>query len=52
LVRGLYYVLKENYAGLGSRFVNFLTTERGQLIFRRALLVPVRINFNRRKTTL
>jgi phosphate transport system substrate-binding protein len=40
LVRGLYYVLKENYAGMGSRFVNFLSTERGQLIFKRALLVP------------
>ena len=49
LVRGLYFVLKENYAGLGSRFVGFLSTERGQLIFKRALLVPVRINFNRRK---
>ncbi len=52
LVRGLYYVLKENYAGLGSRFVNFLSTERGQLIFKRALLVPVRISFNRRKTNI
>jgi phosphate transport system substrate-binding protein len=49
LVRGLYYVLKENYAGLGSRFVEFLSTERGQLIFRRALLVPSRIQFNRRR---
>ena len=49
LVRGLYYVLKENYAGLGSRFVEFITTERGQLIFRRALLVPTRIQFNRRR---
>jgi phosphate transport system substrate-binding protein len=52
LVRGLYYVLKENYAGLGSRFVSFLSTERGQLIFKRALLVPYRIKFNRRKTNL
>lgn len=52
LVRGLYYVLKENYAGLGSRLVFFLTTERGQLIFKRALLVPVRINFNRRMTNI
>ncbi len=52
LVRGLYYVLKENYAGLGSRLVQFLTTERGQLIFRRALLVPVKINFDRRRTQI
>jgi phosphate transport system substrate-binding protein len=49
LVRGLYYVLKENYAGLGSRFVEFISTERGQLIFRRALLVPTKIQFNRRR---
>jgi len=49
LVRGLYYVLKENYPGLGSRFVEFLSTERGQLIFRRALLVPTKINFTRRR---
>jgi phosphate transport system substrate-binding protein len=49
LVRGLYYVLKENYPGLGSRFVEFLTTERGQLIFRRALLVPTQMNFTRRR---
>jgi len=52
LVRRLYYVLKENYAGMGSRFVNFLTTERGQLIFRRALLVPATMQFGRRDTDI
>ncbi len=52
LVRGLYYVLKENFSGLGSGFVNFLTLERGQLIFSRALLVPSQMQFNRRKTNL
>lgn len=52
LVRGLYYVLKENYAGLGSRFVFFLTTERGQLIFKRASLVPAKMNFTRRTTNI
>ncbi|MDB5202616.1 MAG: hypothetical protein JWQ27_2025 [Ferruginibacter sp.] len=40
LVRGLYYVVKENYMGLGSGFVSFLKYERGQLIFRRAYLGP------------
>lgn len=40
MVRGLHYILKENYAGLGSGFVNFLTMERGQLIFKRAYLAP------------
>ena len=41
LVRGLYYIIKENYNGLGSGFVNFLKYERGQLIFKRAYLGPV-----------
>jgi phosphate transport system substrate-binding protein len=43
LVRGLYFILKENYAGLGSGFSNFLTLERGQLIFKRAYLAPSRM---------
>lgn len=41
LVRGLYYVNKENYTGLGTGFVNFLKNERGQLIFKRAYLGTV-----------
>ena len=43
LNRGLFYILKENYAGLGKGFVNFLTHEKGQLIFRRGYLVPDRM---------
>ncbi|GAB2817973.1 PstS family phosphate ABC transporter substrate-binding protein [Ferruginibacter profundus] len=38
LVRGLYYIVKERNAGLGTGFVSFLKNERGQLIFRRAYL--------------
>lgn len=41
LVRKLYYIIKENFTGLGSGFVSFLKFERGQLIFRRACLGPV-----------
>jgi len=41
LVRGLYYIIKENYKGLGSGFTAFLRYERGQLIFRRAYLGPI-----------
>ena len=41
LVRGLYYVIKENYKGLGTGFIDFLKYERGQLIFKRAYLGPV-----------
>jgi phosphate transport system substrate-binding protein len=45
LVRGLYYILKENFSGIGNNFVNFLQFERGQLIFHRAYLVPARMPF-------
>ncbi len=52
LVRGLYYILKENYNGLGSGFANFLEYEKGQLIFRRAYLAPTKISFSIREATL
>jgi len=45
LVRGLYYILKENYSGLGAGFVDFLQFERGQLIFKRAYLGSAKIGF-------
>ena len=51
LVRGLFYILKENYSGLGGGFANFLTYEKGQLIFRRAYLGPARMNFAIRKAS-
>jgi phosphate transport system substrate-binding protein len=46
MTRGLYYILKENYSGIGNNFVNFLQYERGQLIFRRAYLVPAKMDLN------
>jgi phosphate transport system substrate-binding protein len=49
LARPLYYVLKENAAGLGTGFMNFMSLERGQLIFRRAFLAPAKMAFNSRK---
>ncbi|MDB5221652.1 MAG: hypothetical protein JWN83_319 [Chitinophagaceae bacterium] len=52
LVRGLYYILKENYNGLGSGFANFMEYEKGQLIFRRAYLGPAKMNFNIRSATM
>lgn len=45
LPRPLYYILKENSAGLGTGLMNFMSLERGQLIFKRALLVPAKMNF-------
>ncbi|MGI8951433.1 MAG: PstS family phosphate ABC transporter substrate-binding protein [Chitinophagaceae bacterium] len=49
LVRPLYYILKENYTGLGTGFTNFMTLERGQLIFKRSYLVPAKMYFEIRK---
>lgn len=45
LVRGLYYILKENYSGLGAGFVDFMQFERGQLIFKRAYLGSGKMGF-------
>jgi phosphate transport system substrate-binding protein len=52
MVRGLYYILKENWSGVGNNFVNFLMNERGQLIFKRAYLVPARMNFDVRNVEM
>ncbi len=52
MIRPLYYILKENYAGLGSGFKNFLIYEKGQLIFRRAFLLPARMKFEVRDMDL
>lgn len=52
LVRGLYYILKENYDGLGGGFANFMEYEKGQLIFRRAYLGPAKMNFSIRSATM
>jgi len=52
LVRRLYYILKENYTGLGTGFMNFMSLERGQLIFSRANIVPVKMYFGIRSGTL
>ena len=52
LVRSLYYILKENYSGVGNNFVNFLQFERGQLIFSRAYLWPSKMSFQIRDTQI
>jgi phosphate transport system substrate-binding protein len=48
----LHYILKENYAGLGKGFANFLTHEKGQLIFKRAYLVPDRMALEVRRVNV
>lgn len=52
LVRTLNYVLNENSTSVGTTFVNFLSQERGQLIFRRARLVPAQMTFQKRNIQL
>jgi len=42
--RKLYYIKSENYPGLGTGFANFLSRERGQLIFAHAHLFPLKMN--------
>lgn len=49
LVRPLYCILKNPDIGLGASFYNFMSFERGQLIFRRGDLVPAKMNFTVRK---
>jgi phosphate transport system substrate-binding protein len=48
LARPLCYILKENATGLGTGFMNFMSLERGQLIFRRSFLAPAKMNLSRR----
>ena len=52
MVRPLFFILKENTLGLGTGFVNFLSLERGQLIFRRSYLVPAKMDFTVRKSMM
>jgi len=44
LTRNLFYINRETYPGLGTGFANFLTRERGQLIFKQSRLFPLRTN--------
>ena len=48
----VYYILKENAPGLGSGLLNFMSLERGQLIFRRSFLVPAKMSFAKRNGML
>ena len=52
LVRPLYYIVKENTTGLGTGFTNFMSLERGQLIFKRSYLVPAKMYFGVRTSLI
>ncbi len=44
LTRKLYYISRESYPGLGTGFANFLSRDRGQLIFSHAHMLALRKN--------
>jgi phosphate transport system substrate-binding protein len=48
----IYYILKENAPGLGSGLLNFMSLERGQLIFKRSFLVPAKMSFRKRNSMM
>lgn len=52
MTRDLTYILKEAYRGLGTGFAEFLRGEIGQLIFKRAYLMPGRRYFIMRPVEL
>lgn len=45
MIRELVYTVKEKHPGLGKSFANFMDQQIGQLIFHRAYLVPVWIDY-------
>ena len=49
MIRPLFYILKENYDGLGSGLMNFMVLEKGQKIFKRAYLLPAKMTFRVQK---
>lgn len=51
-IRDLVCVLKERHVGLANGFVNFLRSDRGQLVFRRSYLYPAVRAFYERETEL
>jgi phosphate transport system substrate-binding protein len=52
MVRDLVYTLKEKHKGLGTGFADFMAGDAGQLIFKRAYLVPAQKDFYVRKARL
>jgi phosphate transport system substrate-binding protein len=43
LTRKRYFVSRETWQGLGTGFANFLSQQQGQLIFKKARMVPLRV---------
>lgn len=52
LTRGMFYILKEPYQGLGAGFATFLGGQEGQLLIGKYKLYPARLNIVFREATL
>lgn len=52
LTRGMFFILKEPYQGLGAGFATFLGGQEGQLLIGRFKLYPARLNVVFREATL
>ncbi|PZP48198.1 MAG: hypothetical protein DI598_10205 [Pseudopedobacter saltans] len=52
MFRPVVSIIKDRDPSLATGFYNFLQSERGQLIFRRALLMPAMVAFNVRQVNL
>lgn len=52
LTRAFYFILREPYYGLGTGFVNFLASDKGQLIIAKYRLFPALMNIVFRDATI
>jgi phosphate transport system substrate-binding protein len=52
LVRALHYIHSDGINGFAAGFAAFMRYERGQLIFRRAYLAPLKMDFNIRNVKI
>jgi len=52
LTRPVYFISRENWQGPATGFANFLCGERGQLLFNKARLVPLRVPLTIREAEL
>jgi phosphate transport system substrate-binding protein len=52
LTRNIYFINRENWPGPASGFANFLCSQQGQLIFKKARLVPLRVQLRIRPATI
>jgi len=50
--RSIYFISRENWPGPASGFANFLSSERGQLIFNKARLLPLRVQLTIREAAI